>query len=54
MSSFFSLRTKARLARSILTRDHPVYVQFYVTARCNLECEQCNIIYSTFAVGKIL
>lgn len=46
MSSFFSLRTKARLARSILTREHPVYVQFYVTARCNLRCEQCNIIYA--------
>lgn len=46
MSNFFSLRTKARLVRSILTREHPVYVQFYVTARCNLRCEQCNIIYA--------
>ena len=23
-----------------------LYVQFYITARCNLACEQCNIIYS--------
>jgi hypothetical protein len=53
MSSFFSLRTKARLARSILTREHPVYVQFYVTARCNLECQQCNIIYANSDVCEV-
>jgi MoaA/NifB/PqqE/SkfB family radical SAM enzyme len=36
----------ARLATSALTKDQPVYVQFYVTARCNLACEQCNVIYA--------
>lgn len=36
----------ATLARSTLFADTPVYVQFYVTARCNLSCVQCNIIYS--------
>jgi MoaA/NifB/PqqE/SkfB family radical SAM enzyme len=36
----------ARLAASVVTRDHPAYVQFYVTARCNLTCEQCNVIYA--------
>jgi MoaA/NifB/PqqE/SkfB family radical SAM enzyme len=45
-SSFFSGRTKLRLARSLLTKNQPTYVQFYITARCNLACEQCNIIYS--------
>jgi MoaA/NifB/PqqE/SkfB family radical SAM enzyme len=35
-----------RLAVSAVTRDTPAYVQFYVTARCNLACEQCNIIYA--------
>lgn len=35
-----------RLATSVLTKDQPAYVQFYVTARCNLTCEQCNIIYA--------
>lgn len=24
----------------------PLYVQYYVTARCNLRCEQCNVIYA--------
>ena len=46
MSSFFSFPTKLKLVRSIVTKSHPVYVQFYVTARCDLECEQCNIIYA--------
>ena len=32
-----------KLAASIVTKDAPAYVQFYVTARCNLTCEQCNI-----------
>ena len=34
------------LASSVLTKNTPAYVQFYVTARCNLACEQCNIIYA--------
>lgn len=35
-----------KLAVSVLTKDSPAYVQFYVTARCNLTCEQCNVIYA--------
>lgn len=42
---FFPWTTKLRLARSLLTKTAPAYVQFYVTSRCDLECEQCNIIY---------
>ncbi|WIM05124.1 MAG: radical SAM protein [Candidatus Nitricoxidivorans perseverans] len=36
----------SRLAASAFTKASPAYVQFYVTARCNLACEQCNIIYA--------
>lgn len=36
----------SKLALSALTKDYPAYVQFYVTARCNLTCEQCNVIYA--------
>ncbi|MBF0146476.1 MAG: radical SAM protein [Magnetococcales bacterium] len=36
----------ARLASSVITKNTPAYVQFYVTSRCNLACEQCNIIYA--------
>jgi len=35
-----------KLGASLLTKDSPAYVQFYVTARCNLACEQCNVIYA--------
>jgi MoaA/NifB/PqqE/SkfB family radical SAM enzyme len=35
-----------KLAVSAITKDAPAYVQFYVTARCNLTCEQCNVIYA--------
>ena len=44
--AYFSFNQKLRLTRSLLTKTAPAYVQFYVTARCNLACEQCNIIYS--------
>lgn len=43
---FFSLKSKYTLARSALFQDRPVYVQFYITARCNLTCIQCNIRYA--------
>lgn len=44
--NYFSLRQKLALARSLVTKTSPAYVQFYITARCNLTCEQCNIIYA--------
>jgi MoaA/NifB/PqqE/SkfB family radical SAM enzyme len=44
--AFFNNRQKIKLARSLLTKTSPAYVQFYITARCNLACEQCNIIYA--------
>jgi MoaA/NifB/PqqE/SkfB family radical SAM enzyme len=48
----FTTRTKLRLARSLITKDQPIYVQYYVTARCNLACEQCNIIYANADVPE--
>lgn len=44
--SYFTARQQLQLARSLLTKTSPAYVQFYITARCNLACEQCNIIYA--------
>jgi MoaA/NifB/PqqE/SkfB family radical SAM enzyme len=45
MGSFIegSLRT---ITSSVLAKDSPLYVQYYITARCNLRCEQCNVIYA--------
>jgi MoaA/NifB/PqqE/SkfB family radical SAM enzyme len=48
----FSTLSKLTLAKAALLKDAPVYVQFYVTARCNLTCEQCNIIYANSDVRE--
>jgi len=48
----FSSLSKITLAKAALFQDAPVYVQFYVTARCNLTCEQCNIIYTNSDVRE--
>jgi len=44
--TIFNLRQKINLAKNVITKSAPIYVQFYITARCNLACEQCNIIYA--------
>ncbi len=43
---YFTWEQKLRLARSLFLKKSPAYVQYYITARCNLACEQCNIIYA--------
>ena len=48
----FSSLSKKNLIRSALFKDSPVYVQFYVTARCNFTCKQCNIIYANSDVRE--
>jgi MoaA/NifB/PqqE/SkfB family radical SAM enzyme len=48
----FSSLSKSTLAKAALVQNAPVYVQFYVTARCNLTCEQCNIIYTNSDVRE--
>ena len=42
----FSKLSTQSLARATLFKDTPIYVQFYVTERCNLTCQQCNIVYA--------
>lgn len=48
----FSTSSKKTLVRSALLQDTPVYVQFYITARCNLTCQQCNIRYANADVRE--
>jgi MoaA/NifB/PqqE/SkfB family radical SAM enzyme len=48
----FSNRSKISLAKATIFQNSPVYVQFYITARCNLTCEQCNIIYANSDVRE--
>jgi len=48
----FPVSSRLTLARAALFQDAPVYVQFYITARCNLTCQQCNIIYANSDVRE--
>lgn len=48
----FSKLSKKTLLKASLFKNNPVYVQFYITARCNLTCEQCNIIYANSDVRE--
>ena len=43
--SIFTLSQKINLAKNVIVK-RPIYVQFYITARCNLACEQCSIIHA--------
>jgi MoaA/NifB/PqqE/SkfB family radical SAM enzyme len=51
--AYFTLSQQISLARSLVTKAAPAYVQFYITARCNLACEQCNIIYGDAAAHEL-
>jgi len=42
----FSELSKKNLIQAAIFKNKPIYVQFYITARCNLTCQQCNIIYA--------
>jgi molybdenum cofactor biosynthesis enzyme MoaA len=48
----FPRSSKLTLARAALFQNAPVYVQYYITARCNLTCTQCNIIYANSDVRE--
>ena len=48
----FPRSSKLTLARAALFQNAPVYVQYYITARCNLTCKQCNIIYANSDVRE--
>src|SRR3990167_5839777 len=50
----FSKLSKTALAKAALFKNTPIYVQFYVTARCNMTCNQCNIIYANSDVRECM
>lgn len=40
----FTLNTKIAMAKAVLTKKSPFYVQFYISKYCNLRCGMCNIV----------
>ena len=49
----FSSLSKKSLIRAAIFKNTPIYVQFYITSRCNLTCKQCNIIYANSDVREV-
>jgi len=49
MFSNLSFKT---LTKAVVFKDAPIYVQFYITSRCNLTCKQCNIRYANADVRE--
>lgn len=40
----FSLQTKMSMAKAILTKNSPFYIQFYISKFCHQKCKMCNIV----------
>lgn len=40
----FSWQTRFSIAKALVTKKSPYYVQFYIIGKCNLKCRQCNIV----------
>lgn len=40
----FTLKTKLAMAKAVLTKRSPFYIQFYISKNCHLKCKMCNIV----------
>lgn len=40
----FTFNTKKAMAKALLTKQSPFYIQFYISKYCNLKCGMCNIV----------
>ncbi len=40
----FSLQTKFSMAKALLTKKSPFYIQFYISKFCHQKCKMCNIV----------
>jgi MoaA/NifB/PqqE/SkfB family radical SAM enzyme len=40
----FTMHTKKSMAKAILTKNSPFYIQFYISKFCNFKCKMCNIV----------
>jgi MoaA/NifB/PqqE/SkfB family radical SAM enzyme len=52
MSKILNTLNISNLTSTMLFENSPLYVQYYITARCNLRCEQCNVIYANSDVSE--
>jgi len=40
----FTSQTKIAMAKAVLTKNSPFYIQFYVSKLCHQKCKMCNIV----------
>jgi MoaA/NifB/PqqE/SkfB family radical SAM enzyme len=43
----FSRKTKKSMAKALITKNSPFYIQFYISKFCHLQCKMCNIVESS-------
>lgn len=49
----FTLNTYKSIAKALITKKSPYYVQFYINGKCNLKCRQCNIVETNSRVPEM-
>lgn len=49
----FTLNTYKSIAKAMITKKSPYYVQFYINGKCNLKCRQCNIVETNSRVPEM-
>jgi len=49
----FTTQTKFAIAKALITKRSPYYIQFYVTGLCNLKCRQCNIVETNSRLHEV-
>lgn len=49
----FSLQTYLSIAKALITKRSPYYIQFYIIGKCNLMCRQCNIVETNSRISEM-
>lgn len=49
----FTLRTKYSMAKALITKNSPFYIQFYISKKCHLRCKMCNIVESNKDLNQV-
>lgn len=49
----FTWSTYRSIAKAILTKRSPYYIQFYIIGKCNLKCRQCNIVETNSRITEL-
>lgn len=49
----FNFHTYKSIAKAVITKKSPYYVQFYINGSCNLKCRQCNIVETNSRIDEM-